>query len=209
MIKKLFCIALLSGTLIACSQIPKQAYFSRGQPEGLLDTSSEVVNLNIDSPESVQEITNWINKDQPTRAELNCAEDSALCKKTKNALHQFGVPVKYVSNSNNNIALIYERVLARDCENRYIDNTINPYNLNHPTFGCTTAANMVQMVSDKRQFISPPLMDYPDAAKTSQGIQNYMKPGTFSPSDIDSNFKPVATQESLQTNGLTGGSGGR
>ena len=65
--------------MVACSQIPKEAYYNRGEPESLIDVSSEVVNLKIQSPASVEEITSWINRDQPTRAEISCPEsDFAL-----------------------------------------------------------------------------------------------------------------------------------
>ncbi len=173
MAKKTLYIVTLCVVLVACSQIPKEAYFSRGAPEGLLDTSSEVVNLQITSPVSVQEITNWVNKDQPTRADLACQNGNTLCAEVQEVLHQFGVPVKYTPTPANNVALIYERVLARDCENRYIDNPVNPYNLNHPTFGCSTTVNVVQMVGDKHQFTNPALMDYTDAAKATQLVDSY------------------------------------
>jgi len=199
MIKKILYTSALSVILVACSHIPKEAYFDRGQPESLLDVSSEVVNLKIESPASIQEITGWINQDQPTRAELNCPDGDALCGKVQKVLHQFGVPVKYTSASDNNVVLVYERVLARDCENRYIDNPINPYNLSHPTFGCSNAVNMVQMVSDKRQFISPPLMDYADGDKAAQVAGNYHKAANFTPAAVDSNFQAIATQENISS----------
>ncbi len=200
----------LSIVLVACSTIPKEAYFNRGEPESLLDASSEVVNLKVDSPASVREVTNWINQDQPTRAELNCTDGTRVCRQVQSVLHQFSVPVKYTSGSDNTVVLVYDRVLARDCENRYIDDRINPYNLNHPTFGCSMSVNMVQMVSDKRQFTTPQLMDYSDADKSAQAIGFYKRPSEFTPPKTDSDFQPIATQSTLQTNGLTGGnSGGR
>ncbi len=201
MMKKIIYISTLSVLLFSCSQIPKEAYYTRGQPESLLDVSSEVVNLKIESPSSIQEITGWVNQDQPTRAELNCPDGDALCGQAQNVLHQFGIPVKYTSNSDSNVVLVYERVLARDCENRYIDNMINPYNLNYPTFGCTDAVNIVQMVSDKRQFTSPPLMDNPDALKAVQAMDSYQQP-----TKVDTDFQAVATQQTLQTGSLSGGS---
>lgn len=160
----------------ACSDIPPQAYYERGTPESLLDVSSEVVNLPVNSESALDELTNWINQDQPSRAELYCMESDVRCSAAQEVLDLYGVPSMYVPSSDNMIALVYERVLARDCENRYIDNPINPYHLNHPTFGCTTAANMVQMVSDKQQFVRPNLMDPADATKAVQVYRNYMEP---------------------------------
>jgi uncharacterized membrane protein YgcG len=208
MIKKLFYNAVLVFVLVACVQIPKEAYFNRGEPESLLDVSSEVVNLKIESGASVQEITHWINQDQPTRAELNCPDGEALCARVQKVLHQFGVPVKYTSVSDNNVVLVYERVLARDCENRYIDNFVNPYNLNHPSFGCSLSVNSVQMVTDKRQFTSPALMDNPDAFRAAQGNAFYHQPNTFAPVAVDGNFQPEATSQSISSGGGSGGGGG-
>jgi hypothetical protein len=204
--KKLWYISVLCVILAACSQVPKEAYFSR-EPESLLDVSSEVVNLKIDSPASVREITNWVNQDQPTRAEVHCPEGDTLCNRTRNVLHQFGVPVRYTPGSDNTVALIYERILARDCENRYIDNRINPYNLNYVTFGCSVNINTVQMVSDKRQFTSPALMDYSDANKVAQSMGSYNKPSDYTPAKSEGDFQPIVTQTTIQTNGLTGGTG--
>jgi len=206
--KNLIIAAVLSATIVACSQIPKEAYYERGRPENLIDVSSEVVNLKIDSPASVEEITHWINRDQPTRAELACSKGDGLCTEVQSVLRQFSVPVKYTASSDNKLALIYERVQARDCEGRYIDNIINPYNLNHPTFGCTISANMVQMVTDKREFTNPALMDYPDATKVGQAMGFYNTPSSYSPSKADANFSPLATQENISSSDSGGGGGG-
>lgn len=162
--------------LANCSNIPPQAYFAHGSPESLLDVSSEVVNLPVNSETALDELTNWINQDQPSRAELYCMESDVRCSAAQEVLDLYGVPSLYVPSSDNMIALVYERVLARDCENRYIDNHINPYHLNHPTFGCSMAANMVQMVSDKQQFVRPNLMDSAEARKGVQTYRNYLKP---------------------------------
>ncbi len=209
MIKTFFYTTLLSAVLVACSQIPKEAYMNRGEPEGLLDVSSEVVNLKIDSPANVREITNWVNQDQPTRAELNCTDGDALCSQVKNVLHQFAVPVKYTAASDNNLVLVYERVLARDCESRYIDNLTNPYNLNHPTFGCSIAANSVQMVSDKRQFTNPPLMDNSSALKAIQAVGFYNQPSGYTPATASGDFQTEATQQSISSSGGGGGGSSR
>lgn len=170
-------ISLTLGlSLAACSSIPPEAYFDRGTPESLLDVSSEVVNLSVASETAIDEMTNWVNQDQPSRAELYCQDGDARCVAAQEVLDLYGIPSMYVPSADNMVSLVYERVLARDCENRYIDNSINPYHLNHPTFGCSTAANMVQMVSDKQQFVRPNLLDQMDAKKAIQSYKNYSKP---------------------------------
>lgn len=163
--------------LAACNDIPREAYFNRGSPESLLDASSEVVSVQLASDFSVEEIVDWIDQDQPTRAELLCMEGDALCNAARDVMGVYGVDYRVVPSQENTVHLIYERVLARDCEHRFIDNHINPYKMSHPAFGCSTASNMVRMVSDKRQFVSPPLLDYLDAergVKVYQGI--YLDP---------------------------------
>lgn len=167
---------LLPLLLIGCSEIPKEAYFDRGSPESLLDLSSEVVNVALSSGQSVDELADWVNQDQPTRAELFCMDSEPLCARARDVFDQFGVPVSHIAAADNNAVLIYERVLARDCQNRFIDNAINPYNLHHPTFGCSTASNMVQMVSDKRQFTNPGLLDYTDGEKAVATYDVYLHP---------------------------------
>jgi hypothetical protein len=178
--KKTFAkIVSLGGVVLlasACSKIPGEAYFNRGSPESLLDISSEVVTVQLESDQSIQELTSWISNDQPSRAEINCPGADYICNEAEMALQQFGVPATRVPSDSRMVTLVYERVIARDCENRYIDNPHNPYNLNHPTFGCSTAANMTQMISDKSQIVSPQLLDYFDGSKGTQVYNSYMAP---------------------------------
>ena len=159
----------------ACSHIPAGSKFDNGAPESLLDVSSEVVNMSLTSAASLDELAAWIQQDQPTRAELYCMEGHGLCQDAQDIFDLYGVPTLFIAAADNSAVLVYERVLARDCENRYINNNVNPYHLNHPTFGCSIAGNMVQMVSDKQQFVSPNLMDYPDAKKAVQNYRLYQQ----------------------------------
>lgn len=195
----LMLLSVLAIGLLAsgCSKIPAGAYFDRGQPESLLDESSEVVNFDILGPESLDELIVWINEDQPTRAELYCQDGDMLCLETYELLEQFGVPIMYVSSPDNVATLVYERVIARDCENRYIDDSVNPYNLHHPTYGCSVAANMVQMVTDKRQFTSPPLLDYPDADSVGAAMRGFRTPNDYMARRVDPNMENVFD---IQTN---------
>lgn len=175
---KSFAHIIISAALLgsACSEIPKDAYFNRGDPESLLDVSSEVVNLSIGSNGSLDELSEWIHQDQPSRAELYCMDSNEQCAAAQEILDLYGVPSAYVPAADNVVSLVYERVLARDCENSYIDNRVNPYNLNHPTHGCSIAVNMVQMVSDKHQFVRPNLLDRSDAKKAVSVYNEYLNP---------------------------------
>ena len=171
-------VALLAQ---ACGPIPpEEAYYNRGTPESLLDVSSEVVNVALESRSSVQEVADWVNQDQPTRAEVYCMEGDPLCDEAMDVLGQFGVPVSYVASADNAISLVYERILAHDCENRYVNNNgahdANYYNLNHSSFGCSVASNMVQAVSDRQQFVSPVLLGYQDGEKAAQTYRRYLQP---------------------------------
>lgn len=174
--KKTSYLAAVAVLLSACSQIPDEAYSNRGSPFSLLDASSEVVNVALVDQNSVTEVVQWIDQDQPTQAELYCLDGDPVCMQTLETLEMFRVPVHYVSAADNNLVLIYDRIVARDCDNRYMDNPVNPYNLNHKSFGCSTAVNMVQMVGDKRQFTSPALLDFRDGEKAVQDYETYLRP---------------------------------
>lgn len=158
-------LALLS--FAACTA-PDSAYYSRGTPESLLDVSSEVVNLSVAGPQELQELSDWVESDQPTRAELYCMDGDIRCNEARQVLDLQGVPTMLVPSPANNVALVYERILARDCNQRFRDNTSNNRNLNHAAWGCSVSANVVQHVSDKQQFVSPNLMDIQPATGAAQ-----------------------------------------
>lgn len=170
-------IILLSLLVItsACSKIPSGAYFNRGGPESLLNVSSEVVSLHIDSEASVDELVAWIDKDEPTKAELRCTSNDVLCSAVEEALKLYGIDYQVMDSDMLTVDLMYERVVAKDCDNRFLDNHINPYHLNHQAFGCSIASNMVQSVSDKQQFINPELLGFRDGRKAAQSYRNYHK----------------------------------
>ncbi|MBV8938729.1 MAG: hypothetical protein JO089_02670 [Alphaproteobacteria bacterium] len=172
--RALFLLSLLFAA--GCNQVPRAAYFNHGAPESLLDVSSEVVTVNFGANGGMDELTGWVNKDLPSRADLFCVEGDPACMRAKQVLSQFNVSFHQMPEPRNTAALYYERVMARDCEHRFIDNSINPYNLPSPTSGCSIAANMVQMVSDKREFVNPALLDFVDGEKAVQAYRAYEMP---------------------------------
>ncbi len=149
--------------LAACTPPKDSDFFNRG-PESLLDVSSEVVNLGIENPAKLNDLSNWIRKDKPTRAELYCVASDARCKQAEKLLKSQFVATAVIPSADNSVALIYERILARDCNQRFIDNSLDQHNAPHPAFGCALSANMVQQVSNKREFVNPNLSDIPPAA---------------------------------------------
>lgn len=167
----LLLVALVSTS--ACTQIPGTAYFERGAPESLLSVSSEEVTVSLENPGGERQLTDWIDRQQPSRAKLYCAAGNT-CDNAAEILDQFNIPYDQIDGARNQVVLTFERVEARDCENRYITNHINPYNLNHPTFGCSMAVNQVQMVTDKTQFTDPKLLDQYDGQKATQNYDKYM-----------------------------------
>lgn len=180
------CAALL---LAACS--PRQdTTFSRGAPERLVDVSSEIVNLSVKTDREVDELSQWVGRDQPTRAELYCAEGTSLCTQTRQALELFGVPTMLVPSNTNTVTLVYERVLARDCNPRFVDNLHQYTSENHPAFGCSIAANMLQQITNKQQIVSPNIGDYRDAESAINYYNRYQSP-------------PPATQPDLSLNNST------
>ncbi len=153
------------------------AFYDRGSPEALLDVSSEVVNLGVANKGELRALSNWIANDQPTRAELFCDAILKSCKDAQNLLQRKGVEVSFSPSPENTVTLIYERILARDCNARYITKGTSYYNEPSPSFGCAMSANIVQHVSNKRDFISPNLSDDPSARG---GVAAYKK--AFKPS---------------------------
>ena len=173
------------SALLACSLIlvaacgkepPPSAFLDRGGPEALLDVSSEVVNLSVATTSDRKDLSNWIDKDQPTRAELNCASGNRNCTQAQKILDLHGVPVVNGNGSDQTVTLIYQRILARDCSQRYVDNVPNYYNAYHPDFGCSISANIVQEVTDKQEFVSPNLADDPSAERGVNDIRRAYVP---------------------------------
>lgn len=158
----------------ACEKLPNKAYSLPVRPETLLDSSAERVSFGLASPKSGQEITDWINKDQPTRAELSCVKDQPNCRKAIQILSSFSVPYKLVTKAgSDNVVLIYSRIVTRDCNNSFISNHHNMRNLNHPAFGCSVAANTLQMISDQQQILNPLLSGYQDARTQMRNVTAY------------------------------------
>lgn len=185
-------LLVLTLALPACNEIPAAAYYDRGDPENLLDVSSEVVTMNLSSTSAMSELTSMVAQDPPTRVQMSCSPRDGLCMEARRMFEQYAVPVEPSDSAG--ITMVYERVIARDCENRYIDNSINPYNLHYLTFGCSVSANMVQMVSDKRQFTNPSLMDYPDGEKAYQVYRVYLTPPAPPNSDNESLLSEIGTE---------------
>lgn len=159
-----------------CSEIPKEAYYAHGQPESLLEKSSDHATFSLSAPHSVSTVMNWLDTANPKDATLRCQETSKNCNKLERLLVKKGITVTRTMARSNQVIFTYTTVKARDCENRYIDNMINPYNLNYPTLGCSVAANSVQMVTNRKDFVDPNLSDLPDARKSRQVIDQYNAP---------------------------------
>ncbi|MFN8971545.1 MAG: CpaD family pilus assembly lipoprotein [Alphaproteobacteria bacterium] len=190
--RALTALCILTLTLAACRP-PDSAYDNRGGPESLVDVSTEVVNLDITSAGELNDLSAWINRDQPTRAELYCLEGEPLCVEARQVLDLYGVPTQQMQSSVANVTLIYERILARDCNARYVDDK-NLTNVSQPAFGCAIAANMVQQISNKQQIVRPNLMDYPDGEKAVEVYKYYqLPPVVTAPLTVDTSIVSSAT----------------
>lgn len=168
-------IIFISSALLltACIVMPQEAYFNRGQPESLLSIASEEVTVGLDGYGGIRQLTDWIDRQSPSRARLVCSSPE-ICDSAAQILDQYNVPYEQVDGVRNQVSLSFENVEARDCENRFVTNHINPYNLNHTTFGCTMAVNQVQMVTDKNSFTDPKLLDQYDGQKAVQNYDTYI-----------------------------------
>ncbi len=180
--------SLIKYSLIACvaalsaCDYPAPEYPNPGNPEALLDLSSETVTVGMGGKKALSRLSSMIGDDRPSGAELKCSLKSANCAQAKEILESKSVPVHIGSEKSNNVVLVYERVVARDCNPHFIDNMSGSRSYNHPAFGCAVAANIVQMVTDRHQFTNPDLLDYPDAEKANQSYNGYLK--SYSKRDI-------------------------
>jgi hypothetical protein len=156
--------------------------------------SIEQVTVPLDGAAGIDSLINQINQQQPTQAMLQCAGNDMLCKSARNTLQQFAVPyVEQASAGGNQVVLAYEQLVTRDCDPKFVDNTINPYNLNHPNFGCSTASNIVNMVGDKRQFTNPAVLGKMDGSKAGQNYSEYSKPTDTSSQSSDFLLEGLST----------------
>jgi hypothetical protein len=123
----------------------------------------------VNNPAELKEIASWVNNDQPSRADLACIKEEIGCKEAARVLYNYRVPFRYVpvGSMGKNVALIYDRISARDCSYHYTDQQSKTARNDAP-FGCAVSANMLNMVGDLRQFTKPATMAMPDAEKAIQ-----------------------------------------
>lgn len=159
--------------LSACDIIPGRAHFTRGQPESLLSVSTESVVVDLSQRNSAAQLVSWLGKSEPARAFVECS-NAVYCGRAVQIIDDYNIPYEEVKGPSNSVTLVYENIVARDCENRFLTNHNNPYNLNHPTFGCSMAVNQAQMVRDKRQFVDPLVTGPYDGAKGAQDYDTYL-----------------------------------
>lgn len=181
-------IAILS--LAACGPKPDDtAYLNRGGPESLIDVSAEVITLNAATVSDLAELKKWIIKDRPSRAELSCDTQNKTCRDTAALLKKHKVPTTSGYEGNGTVTLVYDRLVARDCDSAYVNNTHNHYNTNHASFGCAIASNMVRQITDKREIVSPALSSDPSAIPATDVIRR-----AYAPRD---KIKPYNIDESI------------
>jgi type IV pilus biogenesis protein CpaD/CtpE len=169
----------------ACSAAPQNAYRNPGNPNELLSVAAEAVNISLTDARAMDQLTQWMSREQPSRAALYCDDAAPECAEARKALRQFNVPFQQRSDGRNIVSLHYERVQERDCKHSYTDNSTDNQLLHHPAFGCSVASNMVGHVADKRQFVNPSLLDFQDGEKAAQVYRNYMNNNSSSEGDAD------------------------
>lgn len=170
---QLFALTTLLALMTSCGLPPSdRAYTTRGSPESLLDRSSEVVTLNTATKQDLGDLAVWIGRDLPTRAELNCPTTEANCREAERMLTKKNVPVVRGADGAHAVTLVYERIVARDCNPSYRDHRANYYNTNHPAFGCAIAANIVQHVTDKNEITAPGTLD---AAPATRAVTTFKR----------------------------------
>ena len=168
--KSLLCIVLLGSS--ACVKIPAEEYYTRGQPESLLSQAREVVSFSVDDG-NVEELIEWVEFNEPTRADVSCYDES-ICEEIEEALEQYGVSYDITGGDDNSVTLVYETISANECNNRFVSNHNNPYNLNYKGFGCSVSTNMLSQVKDKRQFTNPLVIEGVNASVAANVYDAYV-----------------------------------
>jgi hypothetical protein len=175
---------ILLNFAAACSHIPDNAYYNPGSPEEQFDASKESVSIPLTSQDSIGELSDWLNNDQPSFAYITCDGLSETCAQAERILNQYAVPIRS-GGMPGAVELVYEDLEARDCHHSFVSNHINPYNLHHPSFGCSLRSNTIQMVSDRKQLMNPELTGEFEGEKAAQSVDLYRTP----PERV--NFKPL------------------
>lgn len=128
-------------------------------PASLLDSSAEQINIDLANDSSVDQLKDWLENDQPSRAELSCFEGYKNCMDARKVLASYNVPfsLSQADNKHGQVVLVYERIVARDCLDK-VDTHGNTQT------GCANSSNILHMISNHRQIIQPALSDLPRAA---------------------------------------------
>ncbi len=130
------------------------------EPEHLINLSQEVVTFSLANNKNITEMVNWVSNFPPSRVHINCSKEQAMCKEAQLELKKMGVKHHHVVSNKNNVTLIYEKTLARDCTKEDLSYRAKQVNY---VFGCANATNIVRMVSDHQQFVKPAKLAASDA----------------------------------------------
>ncbi len=134
--------------------------FSRSQTavsiETLLTNSSEVVSFPISDRASVHTIQNWIGDEAPSYATVSCPTGNPQCAEVTRVLNAQNITVDNAAGASDTVTLSYDHPTARNCPPQ--------------AFGCSVAANSLQMISNYNQILHPAVSDPQDAA---QGVKAY------------------------------------
>ena len=145
-------------------------------PESLIDKSSERVTFSLATPSARQDVTEWLQNDLPSRAEVECDASDGLCILVQRDLAIKNIPVEAgAAGGQPKVVLIYERFAARACDNKFRDNSFNPLNRNQSALGCSVASNVVQSVANADQFVNPPMMGTSSAASAVKAVRKSQK----------------------------------
>ena len=166
-------VLVLVGALQSCSRIPDEAAWTRGQPESLLSVNTESVSIDLGQRNALATLVNNLNSREASRAVLTCS-NTLVCGRAETLLNSYDVPYEVQTGATNSVAIISDQITARDCDNAFVSNHNNPYNMNHTTFGCSSAMNQAMMVRDKRQFTDPLVLGPYDGFKAAQNYDSYL-----------------------------------
>lgn len=119
----------------------------------MVNATTEEVTLDLDSPEAIGTLNQWMLNDVPSMAMLVCAPESIPCDEAIILLKSYRVPytIESINSASNRILMMYDRITEAPC-NKYAK-------------GCTQALNAYIMINDPRTVVRPNPVDYPSAMR--------------------------------------------
>jgi hypothetical protein len=136
------------------------------RPESLVNSSAEKVSFPISDEASLLVIENWLaTSGAPASAQISCQSGGKLCSKLKKYFRDNKISLQEVAGGDSksaSISLNYVNIVTGECS--------------ADSFGCATSLNIVNMASERRQFINPKASsEMHDSSSAVRAVKRYVE----------------------------------